>query len=285
MSDGSTSIELETTMSWWMRSPGLESAARLRSAPDSVSRKFPPTIQKTSISPRADASTWSFAVRPFARGTGNPHTCSHRASAASPGDGAQPTSAPPWTPEWPRIGISPRFGRPGSPRARPTLTRARIVSTPCACWVNPMDQTKCALGCSTSSRAKSRMRSCGAPLDLSRSSQVCPRTASAAASNPVVRPRTKSWSMPSGSSSSAFKTPFGNPRSPPVSTSNQSSASFVPKSALSAIDGTQYRSRPGSRYGLTTAIRTPFFFAKWRYFVVTGWLFGTFDPKKTIRSE
>ena len=36
-----------------------------------------------------------------------------------------------------------------------------------------------------------------------------------------------------------------------------SSANFVPKSALSGIDGIQYRSMPGSRIVLTVTMRVP----------------------------
>jgi hypothetical protein len=172
VSDGSTSIPLFTTMSWWIRRPGRASAVRLRVAPDSVSRKFPPTIQKTSTSPAAAASTCALAVNPSARGIGNPHNFSQRPRPGSPGRGVHPTSAPPWTPEWPRIGMRPRFGRPGSPRASPMFVRARIVSTPCACWVSPIDQTKWALGFSIRRRAKSRIRWREAPLESSRFSQL-----------------------------------------------------------------------------------------------------------------
>ena len=41
---------------------------------------------------------------------------------------------------------------------------------------------------------------------------------------------------------------------------------------------------PGSRYGFTTTIFVPSCFASWRYFVVTGWSFAGFAPKKMIRS-
>ena len=75
--------------------------------------------------------------------TRKPHALRPRARASRRRRPAtQPTSAPPCTPEWPRIGISPRCGRPDSPRARPTLTSALTVSTPCACCVRPIDQTK-----------------------------------------------------------------------------------------------------------------------------------------------
>ncbi len=177
------------------------------------------------------------------------------------GSARSPTSAPPWTPECPRIGMRPRWGRPGSPRASPTFTRARMVATPWACCVSPMDQTKWAFGRATSRRANSCIRERGAPLARSRASHECPRTARAASSNPVVLRPTKSRSTPPGRSSRAFRTPQRNPRSPPVSTSNQWSARRVPSNALPGSDGIQYRSSPGSRYGLTTAIEAPFFFA------------------------
>ncbi len=118
-------------MSWWTRSPTRPRArARLRAASGSVSRKLPPTIQKTSIAPAAGGVDHLRRGRgPCGRGPGSPRP---RASAspcpAPPGRARSPTSAPPWTPECPRIGIRPRVRAPGQPRARPTLTRARIVS-------------------------------------------------------------------------------------------------------------------------------------------------------------
>ena len=54
--------------------------------------------------------------------------------------------------------------------------------------------------------------------------------------------------------------------------------------ALEAMDGTQYRSSPGSRNGFTTATTAPFALAWCKYFVVTGWLLATFEPKSTIKS-
>ncbi len=69
-----------------------------------------------------------------------------------------------------------------------------------------------------------------------------------------------------------------------MSTANQSSAKRVPNSADSATDGTQYRRSPGSKYVLTTATRVPDRRAWYRYFIVTGWLFGVFEPKNTMRS-
>ena len=94
---------------------------------------------------RARSSRWPSSPR--AAGTGKPHAlCPSRRASPRSTRGTQPTSAPPWTPEWPRIGTRPRFGRPSRPRARPTLTSALTVSTPCACCVRPIDQTKTAFG-------------------------------------------------------------------------------------------------------------------------------------------
>ena len=150
----------------------LRARARQRSASGSVSRKLPPTIQNRSTSPSAACSIISAVVQPGAgRAREAPHLGPARRASPRRRVGTQPTSAPPCTPEWPRIGTRPRFGRPGSPRARPTLTSALIVSTPCACCVSPIDQTKTAFGRSISSRANACIRSRGAPLSRSSASQ------------------------------------------------------------------------------------------------------------------
>ena len=101
---------------------------------------------------------------PGVSGTGKPQTFAHRAAVSPSTFGVQPTSAPPCTPEWPRMGTRPRFGRPSRPRARPTLTSALMVSAPCTCWVNPMDQTHTVFGRSISRRAKATIRSRDIPL-------------------------------------------------------------------------------------------------------------------------
>ncbi len=59
---------------------------------------------------------------------------------------------------------------------------------------------------------------------------------------------------------------------------------MVPNTADSTLDGTQYRSRPGSRYGLTTTTRHPRFLARYRYFMNTGWLLAGLVPQSTTRS-
>ena len=193
--------------------------ARQRSASGSVSRKLPPTIQNTidvavrahdrssppSVQPRRRREREAPDARPTAPGRGIDRRARSR------------LRAPPCTPEWPRIGTRPRFGRPGRPRARPTLTSALIVSTPCACCVRPIDQTNTALGRSISSRANACMRP-RVDTPLSRSSSRPSRRASArlrASSNPVVRSRTYASSTPPASMS-ARSTPIRNARSPPV---------------------------------------------------------------------
>ena len=54
-----------------------------------------------------------------------------------------------------------------------------------------------------------------------------------------------------------LRAPDRKATSPPVEIRNSSSADFVPKSALSGIDGIQYRSMPGSRIVLTVTMRMP----------------------------
>ena len=72
--------------------------------------------------------------------------------------------------------------------------------------------------------------------------------------------------------------------SPPVFTPKNSSVIFVPNTALSGDDGTQYRSSPGSRTGLMTATLVPRRRAMSRYFMNTGCAFATSEPTRTTRS-
>src|SRR5262249_39205675 len=58
----------------------------------------------------------------------------------------------------------------------------------------------------------------------------------------------------------------------------------VPKGALLKVDGTQYLSMPGSRYGFTSTTLVPSFLASCRYLVATGCALAGFAPKKMIRS-
>ena len=136
-------------MSWWIARRGVASAARLRVRVRQRLEKIAADDPEDVDVSRGRGSICSTAASPASVGRSeapDPRPAGARASAST--SGRQPTSAPPWTPEWPRIGIRPDRARPGRPRARPTLTSARIVSTPCACWVRPIDQTKCALGLS-----------------------------------------------------------------------------------------------------------------------------------------
>jgi hypothetical protein len=79
-------------------------------------------------------------------------------------------------------------------------------------------------------------------------------------------------------------TPFMNAMSPPTATWKKSSITLVPNSELRTSLGTQYRSSPGSRIGLTTITRVPSRLAWARYFIVTGWLLARCDPMITTRS-
>ena len=72
--------------------------------------------------------------------------------------------------------------------------------------------------------------------------------------------------------------------SPPVCTPKNSSVICVPNIALSTLLGTQYRSRPGSRIGFTTATLAPRLRARNRYFMNTGCAFATLAPNSTMRS-
>ena len=111
------------------------------------------------------ASSDSTAFMPRAPGIGKPQRLSRRArffsSRPPPGRtfGAQPTSDPPCTPEWPRIGTRPHFSRPTHPRARARFATARTVSEPWACCVSPIDQTKIPVFAEARRSAKRRISS------------------------------------------------------------------------------------------------------------------------------
>ncbi len=152
--------------------------------------------------------------------------------------------------------MRPTFSRPTQPRARPTLTRASIVCTPCACWVSPIDQTKMPRRAAASIRAKRSISARVVPLSLSSRAQGSASACAFASAKPVVERAMKSPST-SPAPTRAFSTPHRKARSPPVSTPNQSSAKRVPKRADSGTDGTQYFWRPGSKYGFTTATLVP----------------------------
>ena len=112
---------------------------------------------------------------------------------------------------------------------RPTLTSAFTVSTPCACCVSPIDQTKIVFG-----RAISR--SANVPISLARETALAFDRVPGRGFGEHARPgRTRSCDRARTSRrcraarSSARSTPIRNARSPPVCTSNQWSASAVPK--------------------------------------------------------
>ena len=110
---------------------------------------------------------------PASTRTGNPQTSAHRAAVA--GIDASARSRLRRRPARRSGRGSARgrdCGRPGRPRARPTFTSALIVSTPCACCVSPIDQTKTAFGRSIEQpRERLASRSRGAPLSRSSAAQ------------------------------------------------------------------------------------------------------------------
>ena len=86
------------------------------------------------------------AAIPGTAGTAAPHDSPMRAAfsaltASPPGktSGPSPTSAPPWTPLWPRIGITPHFSRPTIPRTAASVASDRTFSTPNVCCVSPIE--------------------------------------------------------------------------------------------------------------------------------------------------
>ena len=133
----------------------------------------------------------------------------------------------------------------GSPRARPTLTSALTVSTPCACCVSPIDHTKIAFGCAIS-------RSANAPISLARETALAfdrvPVAASAACGacvepDGVVAHERLVDALPLDS---ARSTPTETPIAAGVHVEPMVGERRAANSAR-GIDGIQYRCNPGSR--------------------------------------
>ena len=272
-------------MSWWMRSAGRASAARVpRLGRRSVSRKLPPTIQKTSSAPRRR--------RPPSRPRCSPVKRRRReAPDAAPGvarwrrrsPGTQPTSAPPCTPEWPRIGISPRPVAPTQSARQADVDQrldgvdaVRVLREP-----HRPDEDRVRAR-RRSSRAKRRISAArGAALRFERRPRRAPAPRRARPSKPAVRASTNASVDRRRPRPAPCSTPTRNARSPPVWTSNQSIGepraehrarrrSTAPSSAPGPARGTGSRPRSARRGCLASC----------RYFVVTGWLFGVFDAEE-----
>ena len=200
--------------------------------------------------PAPAASTISSAVMP-GRGAGPGSRTSRRAaprrsarrSATPPGNAVAyaPISAPPCTPECPRIGMRPAPGRPTLPRASARFTIAATLSAPCSCCVIPIDHTRTADGAVGvhagealhvgAGRARLRAR------DRSNDSRVELASSSCVEAGRCARARSRRSIPPSASST--FSTPLRNATSPPVCTPKNSSAICVPNIALSTLLGTQ----------------------------------------------
>jgi hypothetical protein len=147
----------------------------------------------------------------------------------------------------------------------------------------PIDHTSTALPARPNISAKRTTSPSLEPARRASSASGRAPTEARSASKPVVCDAMKSRST-SPRSMSTFVTAAMKAASPPVWTGKNSSVMRVPKTALSALDGTQYRSSPGSRSGLTTATRVPRRRASYRYFMNTGCAFATSVPNSTTRS-
>ena len=115
---------------------------------------------------------------------------------------------------------------------------AVTLSTPCSCWVMPIDHTSTAEPADAYIRANRAMSARDAPDARSSSSNGWRSSSATSSSNPFVCARTNSRSTAS-SARSSFSTPLKNATSPPTCTPKNSSAIFVPNNALSTLLGTQ----------------------------------------------
>ena len=228
-------------------------AAATRGGSGSTSRKLPPDIHNTSRFPASAASTISGAVRPSASGTANPHCSASRAALSGftsmpPGNAEAyaPISAPPCTPECPRNGMRPAPLRPTLPLANATLTSALTVSTEVGCWVTPMDHNTMALvaWAYIVTNVSSVVASTPASASSSSSDAAASCVSSASKSSVWASMNARSTAP---RSTSRFSTAVASATSPPGRTGTCRSHILVPNSADSGLEGTQYRSRPGSR--------------------------------------
>ena len=204
------------------------SAARVTSGAGSTSRKLPPLDHSTSRSPRRAASTISAAVEPGRRRDRRSPTArrARRACSSVDRDAAG---------ERGRVaahlgaalhaGVAADRHEPGARRGRrcraraPRLTIACTLSTPCACWVMPIDHTSTAdFAVRVHAREPLHVGARSRPTRASSSvERLRPRARSSRPSKPSVCSVTNSRSMPP-IASSCFSTPLTNATSPPVCT-------------------------------------------------------------------
>jgi hypothetical protein len=102
--------------------------------------------------------------------------------------GMRPASEAPWTLFWPRSGCRPVPGRPTWPQSSASEIRQRELSVPWMCWETPMPQKIIAARAPAKVRATSRIIAASTPQTGAIFSGVKPRTCSAKASKPSVKP-------------------------------------------------------------------------------------------------
>ncbi len=112
-------------------------------------------------------------------------------------------------------------------------------------WVIPIDQTSTARFASPSARANSSTSATVTPAAAASSATDCCSSRRFRSSKPVVAAAMNSVAC-QPRSTITFAAAVRKARSPPTFTRKVRSLIFVPNSAELAVDGTQYRSIPGS---------------------------------------
>ena len=217
-------------MSWWTRRRGRERrAASAGSAASRGSCRRPSRTCRPRRPRRGRSFRWLSIPVP---GSAKPHSAAQRAASPPHGGRAADLGAALHA----RVAADRHeaaVGRAGSPRQADVDERL-TVSTPCACCVRPIDQTKIPFGRSTSKRANASSPRAQAALALDR----VPRrpVGGPHRSKPVVCARRRR--VHTACLDSALRTPFRNARSPRCAP-RTSRPRWRPENALLATDGIQ----------------------------------------------
>ena len=133
-----------------------------------------------------------------------------------------PCSRPPWPLPCPVMVVTPQPGLPYLPVASPRLMAAHTFSTPLDWCSSPRACSSIPVFAVPHHSAACSMRAAGTPVICSAQAGVWSRTASAAASKPVVWSRMKSWSSQSRSMSTWSIAPSSAESEPGRSPRNRS---------------------------------------------------------------
>ena len=267
------------------------SASAVNSVSGVAERKLPPIAKKTFAPPECIARIACTVSKPWSRGGSKQNSRARASRNSGFGRSQIPMVRSPCTLLWPRTGQAPAPGLPMLPFIRSRFTISWMFATALRCWVSPIAQVTMILSRVATSSATRRMSSLGIPLPASISSHPVWRSASANASNPAVRSRTKAWSSTSpgrraSASRSSFMIPLRSGTSPLILTGRWCAASCVPgprrvptaRKGFMKSCGCLKRFSPASGSGLIDTIWQPLSTARSSAVSIRGWFVPGFCP-------